>query len=175
MIVLDKVHLEYTVRNNENKISSGLHVEYLHDSISRDLFQDILERMLFDTTIEPNNKAAPAPSKADIPDRAPAADQGTPGPAADQIPQALGTRPGAAPRKKKKTPPVPAPEFAPGQQIRVIKAGKSAAVDEVGTVIKSSGPNILVEFGPDDGRWVRRRNCAIVTPGVDKHVTTTPT
>jgi len=47
MIVLDNLRLEYSIRDRDAVGSNGLHVEYSHDSISRDLFRAILDQMLF--------------------------------------------------------------------------------------------------------------------------------
>jgi hypothetical protein len=174
MIVLDNLRLEYSIRDRDAVGSNGLHVEYSHDSISRDLFRAILDQMLFSTEIAWPKNTAPAQLKTDIPATAPATDQGKPGPAADQTPQAPGIGPGAAPGEKprtKKTAPVDMP---PGTKVRYKVISNKGPTDEAGTVVKQKGAKILVEFGPDDGRWVFKRSCTIVTPDGGMHDTAAP-
>ena len=147
MIILDNLHLEYTIRNNENNGTSGLRVTYSHESISRDLFQSVLEQILFSTTIATANKNNDTLPKSDITAPAPA----------------------AKPVKIVRAPVGKPPIFTAGQKIRIVKKGKNTDVGEVGTVVDTSGPNILVKFGTDDGRWARRRNCEAV-PDPDKPI-----
>jgi|SRR5208337_920666 len=142
MIVLDHLHLEYIRRDTNMPGTEGLHVEFRHESIDRELFRDLLDAMIFVSMMEPSQAVAAQPAQDTIDT-----------PVAQLAPV--------------KTTPVKIdliPVFAPGDRIRVIADSKTTKTGELGTVVKIARSLVLVEFGTDDGRWVMRRKCELVPP-----------